>query len=509
MTHTDRTSSTSTTTNGTHANGQVALPDWLTREQIRTLYGIDEGNLSVWHRKGCPALGGKTLRARPIPGDRSRDRARGSKIPRLEYWRGDLETIVAVPEFAETYQDSQGATWVSSEKAARLPHGFAPSSLTKWATKGCPFWGGKVPANDLPLVRKQTKRGIRFLRPRFFRLDDLEAVAAARRNAPAGAAGWIARRQAIKTFGINRDTLRTWAKEGCPALGGKKLRRKVERRMTPTGFRRFVDYDEQQLWQVKDYQPDVGNPDRRGGWMLYREVVDEFGYRSDRLSPWANDGCPYLDGRKLTTKTVVGTVPDKGSHSGVRRTELTLYARAEVEEIRRRMAESPYAPFVDAAGDTYLPNVTLGERYRVPKETLKNWRKAGKVRFVEEKRPGLRGHGVLHFYQEGDVRRMLGLPAKGMPAAVGAVAPQAEAVTVEEPPSRRKRRRGRPSKPMPEVTERNKKAVQAWFDDQAKPPDDRAFESIAAAARRFDMDRSTLSKLISAARRGGRRGGVK
>src|SRR3954451_18021295 len=76
----------------------VSTPQWLHAREVLARLGVSFQTVCNWRDDGCPYLGGRKLKAKPVPG----------KQPRYRYHRGDVAAIEAVfaADAARTPHDS-------------------------------------------------------------------------------------------------------------------------------------------------------------------------------------------------------------------------------------------------------------------------------------------------------------------------------------------------------------------------------------------------------------------
>src|SRR5262249_15054583 len=140
---------------------------------------------------------------------------------------------------------STTSEWVTYSEA-QTQYGFARSTLNRWVTEGCPYLSG----GRLGFCQRSEGVGNRVIERRQFRRAELEAIAAARRQADHTArhddadGRWWPIGEAARQSGIPSQQWEYWRDVGSPVLGRKLRAKRIRRtgRKTPNGL----------LWVIHD-----------------------------------------------------------------------------------------------------------------------------------------------------------------------------------------------------------------------------------------------------------------
>jgi len=116
---------------------------------------------------------------------------------------------------------------------------------------------------------------------------------------------WIDLETAAKEYGFTSCLLSQYRKQGCWALGGRKvLARKVltwARGGAGDGGDCGMVLPESDLQRVVAARQEEVTPPR--GWLTAGQAYSSFGFTKDALSHWRSEGCVHLGGRKLSAKS--------------------------------------------------------------------------------------------------------------------------------------------------------------------------------------------------------------
>ena len=311
-------------------------PQWITFADASERFGLSFVTLHHWRRRGCPLLGRK-LRCKT-----QRRTVRASRPFERPVWLvfvPDVERLAELPPFTGEYVDAAGV-WLST-RLARERFGLSADRLASWRTGGCAALDGKKLRSQrvTVLILAGSKRAC--YRRLVYRLEDLARIAA---GAPEDES-WLTAAEVKGRYGHSTMTLWLWRTKGCPHLGGRKLRSKLDRRAIRREGCKKRSHDTDQRSRVfaladleevaRQDKPDPAasaDPD----WLTYREAAQRYGVTQPRLSDWARSDCPLL-GRPIATKMARAGV-------GNRVMTVTKYARADLKEIARRRSGAEEAP---------------------------------------------------------------------------------------------------------------------------------------------------------------------
>jgi hypothetical protein len=292
--------------------------DWLTAEDIKRLWDIPFVTLHHWRRLGCPALGGRRLRAR-------KQRGRG-KRPQHVFYRPDVEAAATQPTFTGTLHDASG-DWLSV-RVARERYGFSPNKLMAWRNRPCPQLGGRKLRAQLVSVVEESGRCRAQQKRWVHHAEDLARLAAGVQQD----GDWLSGALAAERYGFSTATLYLWHRRGCLYLGGGKLRSRKAPRSTSHGqgerlhlVRVYAREDLETITRNQRISPEAT---AERDWLTYREAKQLYGLNQPTLSGWRLHGARALGGRRLAAKKVLAGVGD-------RMMVVWKYARADLEKIAR------------------------------------------------------------------------------------------------------------------------------------------------------------------------------
>lgn len=201
---------------------------WVRVSDAAQRCGVLVDTFRKWQSVGCPALGGNRLSA--IRRDVASERRGGCWFVS----ETDLEKLLAAfVESVHEFQDG-GENWISA-KLARERYGFNPETLPRWHRLGCPALDGQtIQRRPRPGAHKGSSRR------QFYRESDLKRIldkwAQDRDDSLERKEGEITVKEAARRCGVTRGTLDKWERNGCPALGGRRL--VIARRWSTKGRRR-------------------------------------------------------------------------------------------------------------------------------------------------------------------------------------------------------------------------------------------------------------------------------
>src|SRR5262249_38662180 len=148
---------------------------------------------------------------------------------------------------------------------------------------------------------------------------------------------WLPIGAASVFLGVHRNTLYTWRRNGCPLLGGRKLktRWRVTRPPVGVGHVRILEFSRVDLEAIRDAQAEGGHrQDDHERWLSAAEARSQFGYYPELLKTWSSkEGCPFLGGERLRTRTrIVVTGNRKACYARV-------YQLSQLEQISARRCD--------------------------------------------------------------------------------------------------------------------------------------------------------------------------
>jgi hypothetical protein len=181
-------------------------------------FGVNRDELRAWHKRPCPELDGRKLRAQKVA---VVEAAGGNeKLRRKKRWvwhAGELAKLKA--------GSARELDWLTQEEV-RERYGYSFATVYKWRTKGCPELGGR----KLGTRRERRDNGHR---RREYSRPDLDHITAARNaemTVPEEAA-WIGYRAATAEFGYRPWQLSDWATKKCDPLGRKLASKRIRARV--------------------------------------------------------------------------------------------------------------------------------------------------------------------------------------------------------------------------------------------------------------------------------------
>jgi transposase len=380
--------------------------------------------------------------------------------------------------------------WLTSAVAQEYA-GVVKSTLLVWSKKGCPVLGGR----RLQCKPCNTHRAVQV-----YRKADLDEILQARSRLPIPAGyrnpDWATYEQAARLAGCGQRYLRKIIQE-------RGITTKKEPAVLSNGSPIEITVVlKQDVVKLASRRRPLPIPKNR---IPIREAARKFGLSHRTVYGWI-PSCPHLDGRALD----VLECPIR--HRGQIKPMLLL-ARAQVEEIERRMLQGPAQPLTDEQG-TWCPIDSALKRYKNARRHLL---------YVHKNKPCPQlGGDILHAkkfrrmvstthrkpmvlaFLETDLQRLtpptlggrrghkdpIGLNGRGpfAPSAANGLAASATQTA--------RKRRGRPSASEDQrVKDRRKKIVDAWNESlqgKSKP-------SISQIATACSVDRSTVRAALQEA----------
>lgn len=218
--------------------------------------------------------------------------------------------------------------WLT-HREARAAFGFTHTTLQKWAATGIPALRGKMlpvrageRADKLGRVSEVTMVCSRTLKAAAAAMHSFAAVDRTR---------WRTTRELAEEFGINSCAAYLWWRDGCPALGGKKIQMR-HGLSSHKNRRRLNLFDRNEVMKAVDAtakdQTQVANPQ----WASAEELKAEFGIHPVTLFKWARIGIPSL-GVKLRTRRFPTPVRCRGQKK--RLAQLHQFDRTMVQRAAR------------------------------------------------------------------------------------------------------------------------------------------------------------------------------
>ena len=181
-----------------------------------------------------------------------------------------------------------------------------------------------------------------------------------------GGGEWWSVSKAAGAVGVRPDTIKRWARDGCPWNNGWRPRsRRVPR--LPGGFARYVLAADVRL--IMDSQQGEKSHFRRsaehGVWIEVEEVCSRLSVGPTTVDYWRRTGCPALGGGVIASRQVISIFGHKRNQ----------YLASDVSTIAR-VIESHPAEFSDEAGN-WLQIDHAAKLRGVSSSTLWGWSRDG------------------------------------------------------------------------------------------------------------------------------------
>jgi hypothetical protein len=330
-------------------------PEWLSKREVERLHRISG---PVLQRLARRAVRGGT------PACSFRRKVACRRGWRFEYRAAWVVGVVAEADEAADgcYTDQAGRRWLSAQ-AAENRWGICFVTLNGWRTQGCVWLGGRK-------IRSLRRPGRRVDGPiisvNFYLemdLDDIHAARAEQGRSPK----WLDVREVREQYGHGAKKLRGWAREGCPALDGRKLRsRRTLRRREDGEVRRVVAFSADDLDRIAAAAPSADPHE----WLTADQAGEQYGFTETTLWRWATKGgCAYLPGKKLGAVNRPERIAD-GRWVAVRR-----YSRKDLAVIADQLRTCDHTtPYEDDEG-TWIPEGEAVRRTGIKQQVLAYWRK--------------------------------------------------------------------------------------------------------------------------------------
>lgn len=320
------------------------------RDAVRA-FGFPGPTIQGWAKKGCPHLGGRKLRRKPLKGIGQGPReVKGYSVADLRKVAARLDKDVDPYLLPVT---NAAGTWLPAKLVGEDPrYGFYWGTVYAWHRKGCGHLDGrKLRAEWFPLeasMRGRWKKKLCFLE------EDLDGIVRRRAESERGRRAtaseddegtWLPAWLVTERYGFSAMSLHYWRKRGCWALDGAKLRSKQfrERRRAGKGWSRRrpwkylqkeLEIIEKRFAGTRQGPPPVPYKDDKGTWLAARLVREQYGFRDPILFHWRENGCCHLEGSKLRFQRVpVTKLFPKGVPRGYGRGPVLVYLQADLERI--------------------------------------------------------------------------------------------------------------------------------------------------------------------------------
>jgi len=252
--------------------------------------------------------------------------------------------------------------------------GVSRSIVQRWADKGCPYLDGDTLSTwPIPGLKKG-----RFL-------DKAQIELLKKKRKPPKDSNFHGFVKVNKRFGFTRNQLYSWRDKGCCYLDGQKLRNDPKIRASANrSMRETEGYDLSQLTIIDERMTAEKNgifQDEEGvTWLTAKAANENYNLWEATLAEWAENGCPYLKGRKLQTKPF-RRLNKRGKYKTV-----TTYRESELQEIVAAKQVPPDNTYVDSEGEWF---------YAIKVMKLTNWPKGNLNYYRKRKYPYLPEKKIL------------------------------------------------------------------------------------------------------------------
>ena len=210
------------------------LPVYKDRDYIRLrdavrAFGFPGPTIQGWSKKGCPHLGGRKLRPKPLKGIGQGPReVKGYCVADLRMIAGRLHKKVDPYLLPVT---NAAGTWLPAKLVQQDErYGFYWNTVYGWHSKGCPHLDGReLRADWFPLEPRG--RG-RWRKKLCFLEEDLDEIVRRRAETQRGRRAmpseddegtWLPAWLVTERYGFSAMSLHYWRKNGCCHLEGSKL----------------------------------------------------------------------------------------------------------------------------------------------------------------------------------------------------------------------------------------------------------------------------------------------
>ena len=343
---------------------------WISADLGARRHALRSQNLSRWRKDGCPALGGKKLKAR-----QELVQGVGCLAQRDVWFYRDDE----LAEIASLRRQDNGAVvidgkrWIANRAAARRCH-VDRSTVRRWRTKGCHLLKNRVldsikgGPQDCWLLRQ----------------DELEEVLAARNASRSrsstglypefedGGVRWVCANLAEKRHPLTDGDLSYWRRKGCPALGGRKLAARHELVQGVEGIpKRYVWFHrDDELAEIASLRRQSGVVIDGVRWVSIGTAARRCDVAWNTVRKWQTMGCHLLKNRVLDS--IKGGPQD-----------CWLLRQDELEEVlaarnasRSRSSTGLYPEFEDGGVRWVCANLAE-KRHPLTDGDLSYWRRKG------------------------------------------------------------------------------------------------------------------------------------